>query len=533
MNPARTQAASTPSVHPSTRSVERDFRVDSLAVGMVVMLLMTILGRGIGFIRGMAFCRLMDDTDVGRWSMSFDFLTLITPVMLLGIPGVLPKFTEHFRIKGQLQLFVRRIAIGTIGCTLAFVLAMLIAPSWFSYAIFLQTQSDGLIYAVGVAVVGMIFYNFISDLNASLRQVRVVSLMQFIHGVGFTLLSVGWLLSGGEFIGVLWMFTLACVLATIPGNLSLKRNWRSAIRSAPMDRENAAEINQVSGDLRVGVMIKRLAPYAFALWMTNLIGNAFELVDRYMILHMLPIPDGLAPDLLASVKESIGQAAVGQYHSGRIIPMMLLSVAMMIAGVLMPYLSSDWEAKNWDAIKTRVGDVLLAVSTLFTMGSAFAILAGPFVFGVLLQGRYSDGMQLMPMALCFCIWNSLSMIGQCYLLTAEKGRSIAVAMAVGLVANLILNAVLIPTYGLTGAVTATLVAHGVTMTAIWFAMAVYDYPARAELPILSALPLTLLVSPWLAVIVTGTLAWFIWRDENKRTRLYECLPERLRSRLAF
>lgn len=536
------QSIPSSSVNTPANSGDSEFRVDSLAVGMAVMLAMTILGRGIGFVRGMAFCRLMDDTDVGRWSMAFGFLTLITPVMLLGIPGVLPKFTEHFRIKGQLQLFVRRVAIGTMGCTIVFVMAMLIVPSWFGYAIFLQTQSNGLIYSVAAAVVGMIFYNFVSDLNGSLRQVRVVSVMQFIHGVGFTILSVGWLIGGGGFMGVLWMFTLACVLATIPGNWSLKRNWYSATRSTQFDSEvslenvssadsnSSAETEPTQQELRLWAMIRRLAPYAFALWMTNLIGNAFELSDRYMILHWMPIPEGVTSDTLASVKESIGQAAVGQYHSGRIIPMMLMSVAMMFAGVLMPYLSTDWEAREWDAVVTRVGDILLAVSALFTMGSALAILAGPFIFEVLLQGRYSDGMRLMPMALCFCTWNSLVMIGQCYLLTAEKGRSIAVAMFTGFVVNLALNAVLLPVYGLPGAVMATLIAHGVAMISVWAAMTVYGFPANGELAALSILPLTLLVSPWLAIFVTGSLACLLWRNETKRKRLLGCLPERLRSR---
>jgi len=503
-----------------------------LAVGMAVMLLMTIVGRAIGFLRGMAFCRLMDDTDVGRWSMAFGFLTLITPVMLLGIPGVLPKFTEHFRIKGQLQLFVRRVAIGTIGCTTVLIVLMLVVPSWFSYAIFLQTQSDGLIYSIAAAVVGTIFYNFVSDLTGSLRQVRVVSVMQFIHGVGFTLLSVVWLLNGGDFVGVLWMYTLACVLATIPGNWSLKRNWRSATKRSSTDREAFDEDDFNEHDHRLGRMIRRLAPYAFALWMTNLIGNAFELSDRYMILHLMPTPEGIAPELLASAKESIGQAAVGQYHSGRIIPMMLMSVSMMITGVLMPYLSTDWERKNRRAVQTRVGDVLVAVSALFTVGSAFAILAGPFIFDVLLEGRYSDGMQVMPMALCFCTWNSLVMIGQCYLLTAEKGRSIALAMTVGLIANLILNAVLLPVYGLPGAVTATLFSHGVTMAAVWFAMAVAGFPVHVDLPVLSLLPLTLLVSPWLSIVVTMVVVWFFLKDDARQARVRGCLPERLCLRLS-
>ncbi|SMP52842.1 Membrane protein involved in the export of O-antigen and teichoic acid [Neorhodopirellula lusitana] len=522
------------------------------------MLAMTVLGRGIGFIRGMAFCRLMDDTDVGRWSMAFGFITLITPVMLLGIPGVLPKFTEYFRLRGQLPSFVRRIAIGTLACTGVFVAAMFFTPSWFGYFIFLKAESASLIYSVATAMVGMIIYNFVSDLNASLRQVRLVSLMQFIHGVGFTVLSLVWLVSGGDFQGLVWMFTAASLIATLPGFASLITNWVAVTTSHKIENQSAeltrsadtqntnsnnespcekdshdSDVADETGPLDLAGMIRRLAPYALALWMVNLIGNMFELSDRYMILHFLPVPsdltNGLSLASIASLRETMGQAAVGQYHSGRIIPMVLLSVATMIAGVLVPYLSADWEAKKFAAVRTRVGDTLLAVSLIFTLGSAFAILIGPYVFGTLLQGRYTDGLRLMPMALCFYTWAALVSIGQCYLLTAEKGRSIAIAMFGGLVANIVLNGILLPQFGLTGAVIATLCSHCIVMLGIWSAMVIYGCPITKTWIGLSILPASLLVSPWMAMIAVCVGVVLIWRDDAQRERIVEALPAKVRA----
>ncbi|MBB3207166.1 O-antigen/teichoic acid export membrane protein [Rhodopirellula rubra] len=510
----------------------REFRVDSLAVGMLVMLAMTVVGRGIGFVRGMAFCRLMDDTDVGRWSMAFGFITLITPVMLFGIPGVLPKFTEHFRLKGQLQPFVRRIAIGTLVCTGVFVAAMALLPEWFGWVIFLQSQSASLVYAMAAAVVGMIVYNFASDLNASLRQVRVVSMMQFVHGVGFTVLSLAWLVNGGGFTGLILVFAVACLLATLPGVWSLAKNWKAAtgVSETP---EIAGIANETDDKISLGRMVRRLAPYAAALWMTNLIGNLFELSDRYMILHFLPLPpDALASGSADSIRETMGQAAVGQYHSGRIVPMMLLSVGTMIAGVLMPYLSADWEAKKLDSVRARIGDALLAVSLVFTVGGAFAILIGPWMFDVLLQGRYSDGLNLMPLALCFCTWSALVMVGQCYLLTAEKGRAVALAMFVGLIANLVLNAILLPRFGLMGAVVATLLAHGVVMVCVWSAMVFFGYPIGSKTVMLSLLPFTLLASPWVAILLACAIGWSQWKKPASRERLIELMPSRIRGRFS-
>lgn len=514
-----------PTTPTATAADQREFRVDSLAVGMIVMLAMTVVGRGIGFVRGMAFCRLMSDTDVGRWSMAFGFITLITPVMLLGIPGVLPKFTEYFRVRGQLSSFVRRIAIGTTACTLVFVLAMIAAPSYFGYIVFLQAESAALMNSMAGAVAAVIFYNFISDLNGSLRQVKMVSVMQFIHGVGFTILSVSWLLAGGGFIGIIWMFSLACLSATLPGLWSLSQRWTEATATSKHE-SNGNEFDTLAEESRLGRMVRRLAPYAFALWMANLIGNLFELSDRYMILHFMPLPAGTAESAIATVREAIGQAAVGQYHSGRIVPTMLLSVGFMVAGILVPYLSTDWEARKFEAVRSRVKDMLLALCLLFTLGSGVAILLGPFMFETLLQGRYSDGMQLMPMALCFCTWNALVCVGQCYLLTAEKGRAIAIAMAAGLATNLVLNTILLPRMGLTGAVIATLLSHSVVMLGHWFAMVHVGYDHRRGLLLVSLLPISLLISPWLAIGLSLFIAIRIAGDPTMRESLLGHLPER-------
>ncbi|MCC9657285.1 lipopolysaccharide biosynthesis protein [Rhodopirellula halodulae] len=505
-------------------SPSKAFRVDSLAIGMVVMLAMTVLGRGIGFIRGMAFCRLMDDTDVGRWSMAFGFITLITPVMLLGIPGVLPRFTEHFRRRRSLTTFVRRIAIGTLACTSIFVMTMLAIPQWFGWIVFLQPQDNSLIYGVAGAVVGMILYNFVSDLNGSLRQVRMVSCMQFMQGVGFTLLSVAWLLSGGDFTGVVWMFAASCLLACIPGGWSLARSWSSA--QDITDLEITSTEPETPQSFGVWDMIRRLAPYATALWLMNLIGNLFELSDRYMILHFIPATETVSAELA-------GQAAVGQYHSGRIIPMLLLSLGTMIGGVMLPYLSADWEAKRIRAVQDRLRDALLIVSIIFTAGSAVAILLGPWIFGVLLQGRYTDGLTLMPMALCFCTWAALVTVGQNYLWTVEKGKWVPVAMAAGLTSNLLLNAWLLPIYGLQGAVIATMCSHGVVMTGVWLAMIGCGYRADLTMLVLSLLPLTLLTSPAAAFCLAILIAAVALYDETTRNRWLQNVPERLRERLSW
>ncbi|WP_413430821.1 lipopolysaccharide biosynthesis protein [Crateriforma spongiae] len=453
------------------------FKADSLALGMVIVLAMTIVQRAIGFFRGIWFCRLMDDAVVGQWSMAFGFITLITPVMLLGIPGSLPRYVEHFRSRGQLGSFLRRIGL-TTGClaVIGFCI-MWCCPQWFGWLIFLQPQDATLIYAVGVGVLSIVFFNFINDLNSSLRQVRMVSVMQFMQGVGFGIGGVAWLATGGGLTGLVLTFSATTVLATTPGLWRLRRGWSGM----PIATES----------FDAPKMWRRILPYAAALWAMNLIGNVFELSDRYMILHFMP-GAGVGG-------ESIGQSAVGQYHSGRILPMLFLSLATLLGGILMPYLAADWESGRVDAVRRRLKQVLLGVSACFTLIASGTLILSPWLFGTLLEGRYDDGLSLLPMAFVFCSWSALVMIGQNYLWVAEKGKWVTVALSIGLVSNIALNAWLLPRMGLQGAVLATLTANGIVMVGVWLAMVRCGYVADHTAFYVAVMPATVLAGPWVAV----------------------------------
>lgn len=464
----------------SAEKAPESFVADSLAVGMVVMLAMTIIQRAFGFFRGILFCRLMDDSQVGLWAMAFGFITMITPIMLLGMPGSMPRYVEHYRNQGHLRSFVRRLGWMTAGCAAAFALLLGAFPQWFGWLIFLEPQNRFLIQSVGVGVVAIITFYFVNELVTSLRQVRIVSLMQFIQSVAFTTLGVAWLWSGGGLSGLILVFAAATILATLPGIHTLYRGW------------SGVEQSDDAFDARG--MWNRILPYAWAVWLINVLSNVFSLSDRYMILHLTP------------GGEVAGQAAVGQYHSGRIFPVLLMSLAAMISGILLPYLTADWEAGRKKAVVDRLRTSMVAVGAIFTLGAAVAILVTPYVFETLLENRYAAGLSLMPMAFTFCIWYSLVTIGENYLWVVEKGKWFGAALIAGLIANLILNAALIPMMGLRGAVIATVCANGCVLLGIWIALHRCGYQLDQTTVYITLWPAALMVGPWTAIVcVVATL----------------------------
>jgi O-antigen/teichoic acid export membrane protein len=267
-------------------------------------------------------------------------------------------------------------------------------------------------------------------------------------------------------------------------------------------------------------MWRRLLPYAAALWAMNVLINVFFLTDRYMILHLLP--NG----------EMGGQAAVGQYHSGRIIPGLFMSLATLVSGVLMPYLTADWEAGRQDRVRERLQQILFAVASTFTAGAALALWISPWLFAEFLEGRYSEGLQLMPMAFVIAIWFALATIGQDYLWVAERGKLAAAAIGVGLLVNIAMNFALLPIWGLRGAVVGTLLANGVMLVGIWTAMARHGFSINTSMLFLSLLPATLLAGPGVAIAFVGITAMASPTVRTWTVEASEMMVHRWQARLA-
>ncbi len=165
----------------------------------------------------------------------------------------------------------------------------------------------------------VVAFNFLTELLSGLRQARTVSSMQVANSIGFTALCVVAFSCSNDWRGILIAFGLAAVVGSIPGVIVLSSRCRNAFAC--------------HSPLPASEMWQRVLPFAASIWMMNLISNLFDVLDRYMLLH-------LSSDIL------IGQELVGQYHSGRIIPVLLTSLALMVNGLVLPYLSADWESNR-------------------------------------------------------------------------------------------------------------------------------------------------------------------------------------------
>ena len=399
-------------------------------MGVVFALVLTVAQRLVGFLRNILFCRFLSDEQLGQWSMIYSIVLLLAPLAVLGLPGSFGRFVEFYQRRGQLRTFLIRTNVICMVTTFGMAAALFIFPEKLSWLIFRDVEKVSLMRAVGFALICVTCINYITSLLEALRQVRIVTLMRFVASILFAIISLTLLgLWNDGTSAVTVGFGIGTCLACIPAIWFLWRN-RSGIKSdgAPLSQRE---------------MWKRIAPYAIWMWTNNLIHNMIEVADRYMLIHWA---QGTAEQ---------AQSFVGQYHSGRVIPTVLIGVATMLAGVLMPYMTAFWEQGEKGKAVKQLNHTIKLVALSFTMVGTAVMVFAPYMFEIVLQGRYDGGLAVLPLTFVYCTWFSIFSVAQDYLWVIEKGKYTVGILAVGLLTNIGLNSIMIPTFGLYGAVYAT------------------------------------------------------------------------------
>ena len=260
----------------------------------------------------------------------------------------------------------------------------------------------------------------------------------------------------------------------------------------------------------MGEMWRRVLPYAVSMWTMNLLVNSFEVVDRYMLLYLIDDKNGL------------GHRLIGQFHSARLLPVLLFSLATVVSGMLLPYLSADWERNRRQQVAASTRATLKFAAVAFMAFSVCAIAFAPYLFGLLLKDRFSLGQHVMPVAMVCCVWTSLTFIAQNYLWCAEKTRAITLSLAVGLVVNIVLNFLFIPQWGLHGAVWATAIASAINLGLVIWSMQRNGCELTKSMVVFLALPLLIAFSTEVAaiglavlILVAGRTQLLLTRDEKR------------------
>ncbi|RCS53061.1 hypothetical protein DTL42_09645, partial [Bremerella cremea] len=183
-------------VDPSSETVDvPTYRTTTLAESMLLLALLTVVQRGVGFVRGVLFCRWLNADQLGLWDLTFGFLMLAGPLVVLGIPGSFGRYVEHFRQKGQLRTFLLRTTIATIVLSSIGCLLLWLFHREAAMVLFNDASLASMIPLVALTLTAVIGFNYFVELFIAMRQMRIVSAMQFLNSVLFAAIGLGLLLT--------------------------------------------------------------------------------------------------------------------------------------------------------------------------------------------------------------------------------------------------------------------------------------------------------------------------------------------------
>lgn len=469
-----TASANSDSVNSTPAGSSTGPRADSLVGSLALMLGLAIVQRGLGFVREILFCRWFDEHELGQWAMAFAFLMGGAAVIALGIQGSMNRYVEYYRQRGQLRAYLRRVMFASTCLGIAGTAAVILFPHAFSEFIFARPDciAQTQVVAVGLAIV--LANNLLVDLFAALRMFRHVSLMHALNGLGFVVLGIAAAaLAGPRAIYVITAFCASFMLSISVAFVLARRVWRTL----PEDTSPLVDHSFWPTLIRASL----------PLWVYNCLVNTQDRIDQYMILH-------------ASGLEHVDALAlVGNYHTARVIPYILFTLAVLVASTVMPYLSHDWERGRRAEVGRQVISTFKMAGLAFFAMACSVLVVAPFVFELGFLGKYATGRQVMPTVLAQCLWSGLAVIVFNYLWCAEKLRLVVVALVVTIVVNVSLNQALVGPFGLAGVAAAVAVASLTLLSlAGWFSH-VNGLPLDRGVALVALLPATLPAGPIVAL----------------------------------
>ncbi len=446
-------------------------RTDTLTDSVLILLALTVVQRLVGFCRAILFCRWLDAEQLGQWDMALNFLMLAGPMSVLALTGCFRRYAEHYRRRRQLRTLIARLA--AVCAVLAALAAgfLLVADRWLSRLIFGTPDRTDLVTLLAGSLLAVVAFNYFVELFSALRNVRLIAGLQLLSSVAFAGLGISLLLGWQcNAVSVLIAYGGACALGAAAGIGWLLRHWRALPEDAgpPPYRE----------------LWSKLLPFAVSIWAASVLANLFVIADRYMIIHHCPL----------STSEALAQ--VGEYHSSRVLPMLLVSIAAVLASIVTAHLSHDWEAGRRDRVAARLNLFLKLFGFALSAAAILMLLAGPLLFRVAFEGKFAGGLSVLPWTLTYCVWFAVFSIAQSYLLCREKAHLASVALLVGLLANVGLNLLLLPRLHLLGAVLATTAANLVALVLICAFNHKLGFRMDAGTRAVLAVPLLYWLGPW-------------------------------------
>lgn len=465
----------------SDKTTHETKETGSLANSMMFLLAMTVFQRGLGLVRGTMFCRVLPAEELGLWDVAQGFLIFAAPFVSLSVAGAFTRFVSVAESQGRLSRFLWQAAVLVAGLTGGCILIMRAAPQYCSWLIYGSSEYTDAAMHLSVALFSVVAFNFCGEALSGLRCFRQASLVQFCNALLFAAFAITFLWQSPRALGIIDAYSAACLVSVALALCFLYKR---------VGARNTSHANLPDGAFARNTLWPRVLRFAAWMWLINGLTNLFDLVDRYVLLHLGAAHGG---DILADV---------GQYHTSRLAPLLLVNLAALVSQTITSHVSHAWESgRRAQARRELRFSLKLAAFGLTTLASC-ALVLSPWMFDVALAGKFSLGQSMFPATLVYSIWSGLTLITATYLWCIEKAGLASLCTFIGLIVNLTGAICLAPLWGLAGVVMATCLANAIVLGLVCLLVNGFGCRMNASLWVaVLVLPLAPLLGGWTSLVL--------------------------------
>jgi len=299
---------------------------------------------------------------------------------------------------------------------------------------FLHREKADLLQLSATCLLAVVAFNFLVEVLNALRLVRLNALIQFGQSACFAVLCIAGLAWWrADSTAVICAYAAASCAMLLVGGVALTRH----LRKLPSDRVLLPQRE----------LWAKLLPFAAWVWVANLLTNLFDSSGRWMLLNWTP-----------NATEQVQDSLAGNYHVAQLIPALMVTLASMLGGTLLPYLARDWESGQRERVSDKMNLAMKLLALAVVGGSMIVLAFKPLLFQVAFRDKFAEGEAILHLALAGCAWSALIAFIQTYLWCAERARYGCFSLAIGLAVNVLLHWLWVPSYGIAGSMLATAVA---------------------------------------------------------------------------
>ena len=399
--------------------------LQTIAKGAGIVLLGTVIGRVFGYLSRMVIARFLGADDYGLIALGFAVMSIVATLSLVGMQSGIVRYVSFYKGKEDLGR-IKGTIISSLKITLPLSLVLTFIVFWYANWISIHVFHDAnLAPVIRIFSIGIPFFvlaqNFLSA-TVGFQEVKYRVYTENIFKEPLKLLAiVVFLLLGFDVIGAAWGWVLAIIVMPFLAFYFLEKKvfpiFKTKVKAISMDKE--------------------ILYFSFPLLFAGIAGLVMGWTDTLMLGYFTTSTD------------------VGIYNAALPTAQLIRSIPAAFAVIFFPVVSGLYARNKIEDLRRTYNAVTKWMLALIFPVFLLTVLFPEQIIKILFGTEYIAGATALSILVFGFVFYAT--VGPTGAILQTYGRTKVVMMNtyIGAMMNFLLNLLLIPTYGITGAAIAT------------------------------------------------------------------------------